>query len=414
MFNNNPCTPPQPPTPEQKDSMAGQMMKSMGGLNSCYRDNSVYTTTEKSGGGVSLGLWGAGGGSTKTTVDAKNISIGCEQMTAIAQSFNSTQQNIACILTQTQNKQTTTLDSTQIMKLTCDGDMDVSDVSQTMNATLVSEFTLSNEEINNISNQLKNSSNQAADILSESKSGFAATPQGQKIAMDIRTNINNIDFNQNIRQKLNEFNTMASAKQYMELTGHKNCNFKNLSQNMQISVLAKAMTNDVITNVFKNVTENINQQDSKAVVKSENAGKPPEPNKSEDSTLLYVVIGILAFFGVLILGYYFYKENKKEKLAAVSQLPYGYPPSQPPLTPSSPPSSPPYGYPPSQPSSPPYGYQQSQPPSYGYQLSPPSPYQSQPVYQSQQSPQSPAQLAAVAGSQVGMLLANKIQQQQYQ
>jgi hypothetical protein len=304
QFDINEYCPGRAEDPTKLPDNAAEILRALGGDIPCYRDNSVYTTTSSSGGGGgALGI-SAGGGSSTTTVDAIDISIGCEQMTAIINNYKSLTDAISCVVSTSRNIQKNTLTSSQVLNIDCVGDLVINgDISQIANVELITSINLSDEEKKVIDTAIKESVKNTLDLMQNSKTENKLTPGGQRLFTQTNTDIDNKSYNAVINEKINEFNNTLGVGQYVNINGKKNCVINgDITQNVQIKLLASAIVNSVYTTEIKTAFTTIYENDKRVV-------QSAEAKANEDSWTKYIVIGgavllvccILAFLLIFIM-----------------------------------------------------------------------------------------------------------------
>lgn len=296
----NVCPPIPSPLPPDDLSGAAKLMEAMGGKTPCYTDRSMNKTTA----GAAIGLAAMGAGSS---VSQKDISIGCEKIQAVAQTYRVAQRNIACTLNQSCNIVTNTIDANQIANFKCKGNIVINNLNQTQSVKLITSINLSDSEINDINNEMKTVNKQFAETLAESKTGYLGSSDGGKQASELKALVDNMDFKNTISQKILEFNNSIKTGQYINVEGEAQCIvLGEINQTQQVEMLATSMLNSSITNNFKSIMESINDQDSKTITKTEESDV--QAKKSMYTTL---IIGVIVFLVVLVVGFVLYKMFSK-------------------------------------------------------------------------------------------------------
>lgn len=309
QFDVNKYCPGRAEDPTKLPDNAAEILRALGGDIPCYRDNSVYTTTSSSGGGGGYMGISAGGGSSTTTVDAKDISIGCEQMTAIINNYKSATDAVSCIVNTSRDIVKTTLTSSQVLNINCDGDLVINgDINQITNSELISQIQLTTEEKKEIENVLTESVKNTLDLMQNSKTENKLTPGGQKLFVQTNTEIDSKTYNAVIDEKIKEFNTMLGVGQYVNINGKKNCVINgDINQNAQLKLLASAIVNSVYETKIKNAFTTIYENDQRVV-------QSAEAKASSESWTKYIIIGgaILCVCCILVLIFVFLMKKKND------------------------------------------------------------------------------------------------------
>ena len=311
------CPPDPKPLPPDDFSYASEMMEAMGAKAGCKTDRGKGGSwgIAAVGGvvaGIPMGGFGAGGSSTQN-----DVSIGCQKMQAVAQEFKLTQRNIVCALSQTCNKQVNTLYAEQLLKFDCAEDIFINgNINQNMSVRMINSFNLSQDEESYIEGQLKSTTKQVSDMLSDSKSGFLGSTDGQNQAQEIRSKVDAFDYKAVISQSINDFNNSMKAGQTIDIKGRKRCIVTgDINQTMQIEMLANSIINKTLKGNFKTIFDTINEQDSKLVQKS------AESNNKMWTTL---IIGIIVVLVLIVVGVILYKVFSKKSETTQYALDKGY------------------------------------------------------------------------------------------
>jgi hypothetical protein len=296
QFDINKYCPGRAEDPTKLPDNAVEILRALGGDIPCYRDKSVYTSTSKSGSSGGTLVVGGGSSSSTTTVDAKDISIGCEQMTAVINNYKSATDAVSCIVNTSRNIQKTVLTSSQVLNIDCEGDLVINgDISQIANVELITSINLSDEEKKVIDTAIKESVKNSLDLMQNSKTENTLTTGGQKSFAQTNTDIDNKSYNAVINEKINEFNTMLGVGQYVNINGKKNCVINgDITQNVQIKLLATAIVNSVYTTEIKTAFETIYENDTRVVQSAE---------ANESSWTKYIVIGGAVLLVCCILSF---------------------------------------------------------------------------------------------------------------
>lgn len=296
----NVCPPVPPPRPKDDLTDVAAMMEAMGGKIPCYTDGS---SSGGGGGGIVPALAVAA-----YTSNQKNISHGCSQLQALAQEYKLAQTNITCTLNQSCNKSYNTLNAQQLIKFECADDVIINNINQNMSVKMISELKLSDEDVNKIDAELKTFNKQFADMLQDKKDGYLSTQPGQRQALQVKTNVESLSYATTIKQAITEFNNAMSVGQTIDIKGKKRCIATgDITQNMQLEMLATSILNSSMTNNFKTIMEATNEQDSKMIQKSKESD-----SKMWTTIIIAVVIGLVV---IVLLVIAFKAFSKKTDMA---------------------------------------------------------------------------------------------------
>jgi hypothetical protein len=355
-FDQSKFCPKYPAQSADLPSNTSEIAQSLGGDTPCYKDKSVYTSTSKSGGGGSYGLISAGGGSSTTVTDAKDISIGCEQMALIVQQYQNAVNAVSCVVSTNSTKINTSASGVQSIVFRCSGDIVIdAEISQDMELELVSDITLSDTQVAEISSTIKESVKNSLDILQKTSTtttgggsnGFLASPQGQKLVTDTKTKTDATQYDSSIKEKITELNTTLTGLQSLLFEGQDCTILKNIKQKMSVKLQATSIVDVVYKDTIKKVIETVYQNDTRVVQDAEARAEA----KSKIDWKKYLLIGgvVLLVLCCFSVGMWVLTRNKSQSTSPMSP-PYAYPPQYP--TPYYPPpqmSYPPMGYSPQTP-----------------------------------------------------------------
>lgn len=290
----NVCPPIPEPVEDDDYSYAAQLMEALGGKVNCYKDKSV----SKSGGMGQYGPINVSGSQTRYN----DITFGCQAIQTVAQTYKVAQRNISCVLNQSCNKQINTVNANQLINIKCK-EIIGGNMSQFMNIRLVAQFSLTDDEVNLINNAVKDVSKQLSEIVQNTSSGHFKGDEGQRLAQELKVKIEQTDYKAQIKQSIVEFNNALDAGQVIDITGKKRCIFNDITQTLQIDMFASSIINTALKNEFGSLFETINEQETKAIQKTQ---------KSESQTITYIVIAVVTLLVIIVLGIIIYKISSKK------------------------------------------------------------------------------------------------------
>jgi hypothetical protein len=290
------------------------------GAQSCQTDASIQQFEAQMR--ASIGI-----ASTSAGVKASNSqtsTIGCEQLTVIANKYNKTVQNVACILKTSKNVTRTTASGiNNIVWESTDGDIDVDcgagglNFSQKMNLQIISKVSLSSNELTQIANEVNDVVKTVAETVQDSKSGIGATPQGQKAIADTLTNINTIDQKNKIDETIKELVTSISGSNTVVIKAKGNIKIRGnqcrVDQDMVLNMIADQVVNDAVTNSLSALSKTVAESESRVSQKGEAAGAESLAlNLGDVSVNPWIVLGVVAI--IAFAGYMFLSSKTKGKI----------------------------------------------------------------------------------------------------
>jgi hypothetical protein len=257
-------------------------------------------------------LLGGVAGGVKAS-NSNTSAIGCEQLTVIANKYNKTVQNVACMLKTSKNVTRTTATGINSIVWEAGGDMDIDcgekglNFNQKMKLNIISKINLSNQELTQIANEVNDVVKNVAEAVQESKSGIGATPQGQKAISDTMTNINIVDQKNKIDEQIKELNTSVSGSNTVVIKAGGNVKIRgkgcNVSQDMVIDMVADQLVNDAVTTSLSSLSKTVAETETKLAQKAENKGAEELALKLPDvdgpGAMAYIMIIIIA---IVLIG----------------------------------------------------------------------------------------------------------------
>lgn len=247
----------EPPTPDSQtitDSIAN-IMKSMG-VTSCSTTSSGSTKWDAYK--TDLGWFGTYGGSN-AAVKTEGTSLGCEQITAIAQQYYVAKSHIAQILNCSCREISTSISSINSIRFESD-DLTMTcgagglNLSQINKLKMVDTSTVSSESKLDIGQVLNTFANATATTLQEAITDVGAAQKGQRVVENIQQKISDNayigEFTQtidNILRSITGRNEIVFRGKHMVISGD-SCN---ISQESVIDLTAQTILNDSISNLMK-------------------------------------------------------------------------------------------------------------------------------------------------------------------
>lgn len=286
------CPVPPAPTDEQLASCAAQIAQAMK-VESCNTKSfSLQAETQIMFASASLNI-------------NASSSVGCEQIMAMANSYYQSQQNITCIMKQSLTENQTVVSGINKVIFNPGGDLTINCanefvIDQKMQIRLVQLAQMSQEQKNEISRVAKATTEDILNTLQDSKSGFGATPQGQKYISESKSKIESLNFEQNVAQSINKITTQVQGGNTIQfnaggniyITG-KDCK---ITQDTLLDVMATSILNDQITTVFDSLSELTKKTQTSNTQTAVNEGAP---NLFEGKWIQYLLMGVAL---IVLLG----------------------------------------------------------------------------------------------------------------
>ncbi len=298
------CPPPPKPTPQEENDALAKVIEASG-IQACRTDNTQASLQAKAS---VLGLASAGINMSFN----QTSTVGCEQVVASSKKYQQTQQNITCMIKQSKNVSSTTINNVNSIIFEAGNNLEVDCASGGINITqgaavrFIQSINFSSQEINQIAQQTKSIVKDLISNASNSTTEAGATPQGQKTLTDINNKIDAIDFNQSVSQSVNEVNTSVNTQNKILLKAGNNLKIKGsqckFSQDIVVNIIASTIVDNAIDNALSQVGEIVNESDVQNVQTSENIG--PDMGKSfwENFDNKYLIIAGVVIVCVIIIG----------------------------------------------------------------------------------------------------------------
>jgi len=323
-FDFNACPAPPAPSKEEEGSNLAKVVQAMG-IQACSTDNTQVSAKIQ----ASIGPFLRGGASFDVN---KTATVGCETIIATAEKYNKTVQNIACMLNQSKNVETTeaVLANNVIfrrigkLKMMC-GDKASGNglkIKQGIELKVVKQVNFNQKEIQQIANQCKDIVKSTTEDIQTTKTGAGATPQGSKLIKDVSTKIDQIDFTQNVKQSLNKVKTSFDAQNNLimedigdvEIVGGE-CNF---DQSIVFNLIATSIVDNTLQTSFSKLSETL--REVKQTTKQESTAEGPDMSKSfwaeygaseRTGMIVFAIVAVVIVIALIFLAPTILKALKK-------------------------------------------------------------------------------------------------------
>jgi len=314
-FDFKACPAPPQPTKEEEGSNLAKVIQAMG-ITACSTDNTQVSAKIS----ASIGPFLRGGASFDVN---KTATVGCETIIATAEKYNKTVQNVACMLNQSKNVETTDVQLANNvifrrigkLRMMCGDKASGSGlkIKQGIELKVVKQVNFNQKEIQQIANQCKDIVKSTTEDIQTTKTGAGATPQGSKLIKDVSTKIYQIDFAQNVKQSLNKVKTSFDAQNnfIMEDMGEVDivggeCNF---DQTIVFNLIATSIVDNTLQSSFSNLSETLREvkqttkQESEATGPEMSKGFWEEYGKSERAGMIvFAIIAVVLIIALIFVG----------------------------------------------------------------------------------------------------------------
>jgi hypothetical protein len=276
------CPSPPTPTEEINNNAVRDAAKAIG-ARTCQT-----STTNVTMGFCSVAILGCAAAQATNTQN-----LGCETIQIVADKFRQATQNIGCIMNTNVRTIDASIRSNNTVKYHAinGGKINVEcpsgfKIEQTSNIKYVDIQTITSEQISEIANEVKTTANQIVKAIQNNEAGYAGTPIGSKFVSDSQTQIDSIDFKQNVKQSVDQMKIRVNSNNEVEfisdgcsLSGQcseiiikgNNCEVKNTTL---IDIMATKILNDSLLSVFRTKVESDVTKDIESDSKNKSEGVP--------------------------------------------------------------------------------------------------------------------------------------------
>ena len=271
------------------------------------------------GGGIGPGfIGGVGGGGGGASMKATSKTIGCEQITAIAQRNYQTAQKIKCIINQKQQNTNISAAAINNINLSPGGNLIMEcgsggfKIRQGIKVKIINLQQFADETIQDITETVELAAKSNIKTLQDSKVGFGATPQGQKVLQETFSKIDSKDIKAQVQQAIVESNTTVDAKNNLNISPGGNYYLSGsqciIDQEISLDVLAQTIINTVMKNTFTEFFKSSTEATSESTQKGVAEGMP-----DIFKSIGMIIGGIVALVVVIIILYMVFKSSGSAK-----------------------------------------------------------------------------------------------------
>lgn len=297
------CTAPKAIEPKDIESTAPSILKSMGttkcSTSSTYSEDAFGTT------GLASAVVGVQSQSKSNSVET----VGCEQIAIQTAYYLSLKNSIVCITNRQINEAKVGQATINSIKFERIGELNINCnkfiLDQSIDVKAITSIAYSTKETTQIADLLKAYVDNTVDLAAKSQQGLGGTAAGQKIINDIK-NINNSN---TYISKIQQFQTKTKINYtqaneivfedigIVNLTADQ-CTLK---QTNIVDIITTIMIDNVLSDIFKTITEGV----SKTEYKAELAQKSEGIKQGFGGNLVRNIIIIIVIIVLVYIGYKF-------------------------------------------------------------------------------------------------------------
>jgi len=248
---------------------AANIIQSMG-IRACSTDNTNIS------GSIAASIPFASGSATFQA--NHTATLGCENLNVIASNYRNTQNNISCILNQSENIVKVVTTALNNISITASGDGSVVDmqcanglnINQGIEIKSVTNFSVSDQDTAAITSQISSLAQQTASVMNKDTSGLGADTHGSKNIQQQLQNIQQANLTEQVKQAVRDISISTSGQNMLTIEAKgknskviisgSNCN---INQYIVLDVAASMIMNNVMNSTFSGVVQAINKQDAK-------------------------------------------------------------------------------------------------------------------------------------------------------
>jgi len=301
-------------------------MAAAAGIESCKTSGSNDSTEFKLEAEIDAMLVSGSASAQGKTQSVKSNSVGCEQVAAIAKATVDVTDKIKCTLNESRGSISNNAKAFNSINFAADN-VNIKcgagglNIDQRNKIKINTSAAITNQQMNTMVTDMVNTIKDTTDILLSSKTGFAATPQGQKTLQDISAKTVTGDFQAQIKKSINEISNVAEAGNSFTLGPGPGKNFPTsitidggncqINQSNILEIMASMIVNDVLSNAFQDYKTQSTEFMNNVISEAESEGQPEiEPLKSMFESqgearakwLTPLIIGIVVIVVAIIVG----------------------------------------------------------------------------------------------------------------
>lgn len=341
------CPEKEPLSVNEKAAKSAEMAQAMG-VQACSRqERGIDSSVE-----AEIDAWVASAKASANFSFTDSASIGCEQISIIANEMNQATDTVSCILSNSSASSELTVNAQNAIRIEANGEgseikIDCGEqglnINQSINIKIIKLDELSEDEQNDIATAVDTAVQQSAKGVQDSLQGRLAMPPSQKQILEQCTKIQNSSYKIQAKENIKKISLNVNAKNDITIIANggakifisgKQCNF---NQNIMLDIVAQSIVQNTLKTAFSDTFRTAATMDAETKQKGEVKGVNFKTPTSWAKT-------IGAIFGFLFLGfviYLLYQYSQKKGTNTPSpiqnqtpQTPYQTPSYQTPQTPS--------------------------------------------------------------------------------
>lgn len=230
----------------------------------------------------------------------KSSTIGCEQLTVLADKINKSQNDIQCLIKKTSSNVTKKVsginsivfDARDTLDIKCGESLKIKQ-GITIDMVDISQITVSTKQ--EIAKVTKDVVDIVGKTLMDSKTGLGATPQGQKTIQQTVSGNDKQDYFSQVSETLNNIdlqtqggNTILFQAKNIYLSG-KSCD---IDQSIILKIISTTIIMDALSNAYSGISEDINKIFQESQDKADNKGAESLSKWGEKMNWM-MIIGVL-------------------------------------------------------------------------------------------------------------------------
>lgn len=308
-----------PPAPvlttnDQRIAAATQMMTAMG-AKSCQTDNANFAAS------LSFNSLFVSGGASANYSQA--ATLGCEQLIAQSQEYTTALSRITCIINRSKNTIKTAVTGINSVKFEAGPNsiMNVcgfgADIKQGIKVEVINSMQLTDEEVQQISKELKSVAETAIQNIQNNVSEAGATASGGKDLLDTLRKLQTSDYDSKVKEAVRSIEMKVQGNNTILITAKPGAVFNyaalgkcNFDQNIGVQVYASLIASNVLQSTFSSVLDQMDKfsAENKQITKGSGFASQVKAFWDNYSSMVssgYLVAGIIVValvIGLILVG----------------------------------------------------------------------------------------------------------------
>lgn len=262
-FDTANCPPAPKLNEDQRIAAAVQMMSAMG-AKSCQTDNANFAAS------LSFNSLFVNGGASANYSQA--ATLGCEQLISQSQEYNTALHRITCIINKSKNtiKQSVTGINSVKIEAGPNSIMNVcgfgADIKQGIKVEVINSMQLTDDEVQEISKELKSVADTAIKTIQNNVSEAGATASGGKQLLDTLRKLQTSDYDSKVKEAVRSIEMKIQGNNTILITAKPGAVFNyvalgkcNFDQNIGVQVYASLIASNVLQSTFSSVLDQMDK-----------------------------------------------------------------------------------------------------------------------------------------------------------